>query len=74
MRAGRPSGPVDLLVFRRLSCFKTSSGERIIVLRIAADSEQDLEVSRLEDEEQHEWSVNMEQEKRKKKLQLYLDR
>ena len=44
------------------------------MLRIAADSEQDLEVSRLEDEEQHEWSVNMEQEKRKKKLQLYLDR
>ena len=63
MRAGRKSGPVDLLVFRRLSSCKTSSGERIILLRIAADlvdSEQELEVPRPEDKEQHEWSVNME--------------
>ena len=71
MRAGRPSVPVDLLVFRRLSSCKTSSGERIIVLRIAADSEQELEVPRLEDKEQHEWSVNIEQKKGRKSFSFF---
>ena len=66
IRAGRPPGPVDLLVFRRLSSSKTSPGEKVMLLRIAADSEQGLRVPRLEDKEQHEWSVKMEQKNEEK--------